>query len=210
MRRLMAVSTIVAVSVLAGGTACAAGYVSGMNFFQFTNGDNGNGDGSGSAFQTGGWNATTDGAIWISTGRHARVEHAGPELPVGLPIHADVGVDHPDRRLPVEQRRGTGDVTRRQPAGYPVIGWASTARHGWGKQRPRQHVALPDRVQGPRHLLPARHPADGKPSVGQGDPAGDAVRLIRLDRRLQQLRCRRRRGRRGCHQRRISSRRHGL
>jgi hypothetical protein len=64
----MAISAIVAVTVLAGGAACASGYVTGMNFFQFTNYDNGNGDGSGSAFQSGGWDATTDGAIWISTG----------------------------------------------------------------------------------------------------------------------------------------------
>ena len=39
-----------------------------MNFFQFTNLGNANGTGSGPAFQPGGWTATTDGAIWISTG----------------------------------------------------------------------------------------------------------------------------------------------
>ena len=67
MRRLMAVLTITAAAALAGA-AGADGYVAGMNFFQFGNGGNGAGDGSGPAFQAGGWNATTDGAIWISTG----------------------------------------------------------------------------------------------------------------------------------------------
>ncbi len=68
MRCLMAVSTAVAVSILAGGVACANGYVTGMNFFQFGSWGNADGDGSGPAFQPGGWTATTDGAIWISTG----------------------------------------------------------------------------------------------------------------------------------------------
>jgi hypothetical protein len=64
----MAVSTVVAISLLAGGAARANGYVAGMNFFEFGNWGNADGDGSGPAFQPGGWNATTDGAIWISTG----------------------------------------------------------------------------------------------------------------------------------------------
>ena len=68
MRRLMGFAMIVAVLLLAGSATCASGYVTGMNFFQFTNTDNGGGDGSGAAFQTGGWDATTAGAIWISTG----------------------------------------------------------------------------------------------------------------------------------------------
>ena len=54
------------------------------------------------------------------------------------------------------------------PGGNPagpirVIGRATTARPA-GKHDPRQHVALPDPGQGPRHLLLARDPADGQPS----------------------------------------------
>ena len=79
---------------------------SGTNFFQFTNLGNAKRDGSGPAFQPGGWTATTDGAIWISTGGATPVlEHAGPELPVGLPVHAHLPVGHADRGVPVEQRR---------------------------------------------------------------------------------------------------------
>ena len=198
MRCLTAVSTIVAVLFLAGGVACADGYVLGMNFFQFTNWGNGGGDGSGPAFQTGGWTATTDGAIWISTGgSNARAEHAGLELPVGLPLHAHVAVGHADRGYLLSNGVAYGDVVtwrQRLPNLSGLLaGRRRRDRDRTGNTNPDSTSPYADRVQGPRHVLLARDPAHGSPPAGQGDPAGDAVRLVRLDRRLQQLRCRRRR-----------------
>ena len=67
MRRLISLLGVMAMVGLMSGTASAQ-FEYGMNYFQFDNWDNGNGDGSGPAFQPGGWNATTDGGIWISTG----------------------------------------------------------------------------------------------------------------------------------------------
>jgi hypothetical protein len=62
MRRLISVLGAMAVAALTAGTA-AAQFEIGMNYFYFENVDN---DGSGS--DPGGWAATTEGALWISTG----------------------------------------------------------------------------------------------------------------------------------------------
>ena len=67
MRRLISVLGVMALAGPMSGTADAQ-FKYGMNYFTFENTENGNEDGSGPAFQPGGWNATSDGAIWISTG----------------------------------------------------------------------------------------------------------------------------------------------
>ena len=67
MRRLILVLGVMAIAGLMAGTAHAQ-FQFGMNYFVFENTENGNEDGSGPGFQPGGWNATTSGAIWISTG----------------------------------------------------------------------------------------------------------------------------------------------
>jgi hypothetical protein len=73
MRYLTAGFAAVAVVVLAVGSVCAQGYQNGMYFIQLTNAGNGHGDGSGPAFQPGGWTATTNGALWIKTGSAAPI-----------------------------------------------------------------------------------------------------------------------------------------
>ena len=104
MRRLILVLAVTAIAGLMSGTASAQ-FQYGMNYFQMENWDNGGGDGSGPAFQPGGWTATTGGAIWISTGGTTPTlnEH---DLNFQLNYRcAHVPVDHHHRRLPVEQRR---------------------------------------------------------------------------------------------------------
>ncbi len=68
MRQLISILAATAIVALMSGTAPGQGFQLGMSYFEFENQDNGGGDGSGPAFQAGGWNATTDGALWISTG----------------------------------------------------------------------------------------------------------------------------------------------
>jgi hypothetical protein len=63
MRRVMAVISVMAVMALTVSAAHAQ-FQFGMNYFTFSNWENGGGVGSGPAFQPGGWTATTDGAIW--------------------------------------------------------------------------------------------------------------------------------------------------
>ena len=167
----MAVLTIVAASVLAGGAACAAGYVSGMNFFQFTNGDNGNGDGSGSAFQSGGWNATTDGAIWISTGG------ATPILNT-----QDLNFQLDYRSTPTSawitltgafllSNGVAGDVTVGS-AGYPGYWMGIDGATGWGNNDP--DTTSPYRIasKGPGiYYLPGTQPT-GSPPLGKATQPG--------------------------------------
>jgi hypothetical protein len=67
MRRVAAILGVVAMAVLTASAAHGQFHF-GMNYFDCNNWDNGGGDGSGPAFQPGGWTATTDGALWTRTG----------------------------------------------------------------------------------------------------------------------------------------------
>jgi hypothetical protein len=69
MRRAIVVLSVVAIVALAASSV-QAGFVFGDYYFSFTNWgqSGGDSDGLGPAFQTGGWNATNNGAIWIKTG----------------------------------------------------------------------------------------------------------------------------------------------
>jgi hypothetical protein len=66
---MISVLGVMAIAGLMSGTAYAQ-FQYGMNYFSLTNWgqSGGDSDGYGPAFQPGGWNATTDGALWISTG----------------------------------------------------------------------------------------------------------------------------------------------
>ena len=68
MRRIISVLAVVAIAGLMSGTASAQ-FQYGMNYFELSNWDNGEGSGVGPAWVLPtGPTATTDGAIWISTG----------------------------------------------------------------------------------------------------------------------------------------------
>ena len=203
MRRLISVLGVMAMVGLMSGTASAQ-FEYGMNYFQFDNWDNGNGDGSGPAFQPGGWNATTDGAIWISTGGSTPVlntqdlnfqlDYRSTPTSPWIAITGAYLLSNGVAKLDVTVGSG----------GYPGYWMGATTRPA-GETITSTHLAVPDGGQRQRNVLPAgnlklelpRRPAD---------PGGDAVQSVRLDRRLQQLRCGRRRRRGGWRHRPIPSR----
>ena len=125
----------------------------GMNYFEFDNWDNGGGDGSGPAFQPGGWTATTSGAIWISTGgAHADLEHAGPELRIGLPVHSHFSVDGHHQYLPDEHRRGAMTSITIGHSRLSGLLDGQRRRDWLGKQQPRHRRPTDDKGSG---ILPA-------------------------------------------------------
>ena len=126
-----------------------------MNYFQFDNWDNGNGDGSGPAFQPGGWTATTNGALWIATaGGTPVINTQDLNLQLDYRPHSDVCVDpqvtggvpveqrgrlvrrdcnwlaYPGESLRVRRRDLVGPIPaddRRLTSRYPTPAWASTS-----------------------------------------------------------------------------------
>ena len=126
MQRLIGVWGVMAIAVLTAGAAHAQ-FQYGMNYFQFENWDNGGGDGSGAAFQPGGWTATTSGAIWISTGGTTPVLSAGPELRIGLPGHSNLCVDDNNNTCLFSNGVAVGDAT---DGLYPGYWWVDNVDHG--------------------------------------------------------------------------------
>ena len=212
MRCLMAVSTIVAVSMLGGGVACAGGYVAGMNFFEFGNWDNGGGNGSGLAFQSGGWSATTNGAIWISTGG------ATPVLNT-----QDLNFQLDYRSTPTSHwvtltgayllSNGVayGDVAvGGKPANaYPGYWMGADGATGWGNTNPDSTAPYRITAKGPGiYYLPGTQPT-GSPPLGKGTQPGMQFDLYAWTGSYNSFTAAAG-GRGSCHQRRVSSGRHGL
>ena len=171
MRRLISAFGVMAIAGLMSGTADAQ-FKYGMNYFTFENTDNGNGDGSGPAFQPGGWNATTSGAIWISKGG------ATPVLNT-----QDLNFELDYRSTPtspwvnltgaclLSNGVAVGDVDR--VGFYPGY---------WYDVSATSNLTLPTTgLSG--QFLPAGNPEPELPRR-RADPSRDAVQFVRLDRRL--------------------------
>ena len=190
MRRLLSLLGVMAIAGLMAGTASAQ-FQYGMNYFQFDNWDNGNGDGSGPAFQPGGWNATTSGGIWISTGGNTPVLNTQD---LNFQLNYRSTPTSPWIAITGAYLLSNGvaklDVTVGD-AGYPGYWMGCDDATGWGNNTPDS--TSPYRMvangNGVYYL-----PGTLNPNYPDGaDPSGDAVQSVRLDRQLQQLCCGRRR-----------------
>ena len=152
MRRLMTALGVTAIMLLAGNAAYAS-FVFGDYYFPFCNWDN-----SGAAFGSGGWNATTDGAIWLKSGSSYVLDTT---VDVNAELDFRTASNQPwtviTNTLLLSNGSATGDVSYCGPLGYPGM-WSPVVGFDPSATQDPSPYAMPSSGMG-FYYLPAQAPS---------------------------------------------------